>query len=180
MRSSTLLSVADEPLYACAQATGFDAWIAVLESDRVYYIARVDGANPLKLHMPLLRLQPAHCVAAGRVLLSGFSRERAHQILSQHTIRTMTPATCTDTDALLDAIDAARKLGFAEVEDEHILGASDIAVPIRGEGGVVLAAISIGAPSNVLDHGVRMRVLPSMEVAAHTITRRLAGSVAIE
>jgi IclR family KDG regulon transcriptional repressor len=174
MRSSAILAVAEEHLYRCAQQTGFDAWIGVLESDRVYYIARVDGANPLKLHMPLLRLQPAHCVSAGRVLLSGFSRDRVRRVLSQHTIRIMTPRTCTDMDAVLDSIELAARQGYAEVEDEHIQGASDIAVPIHGESGVVLAAVSIGAPSHVFGHETRLRVLGPMEECARAIESALA------
>lgn len=174
MRSTAILAVAEEHIYRCAQETGFDAWIAVLESDRVYYIARVDGANPLKLHMPLLRLQPAHCVSAGRVLLSGFSRERVRQVLSQHTIRRMTPHTCTEMEALLDTIELAGRQGYAEVEEEHISGASDIAVPIYGDSGVVLAAVSIGAPSNVFDHAARRRALGPMLRCARGIEAALS------
>lgn len=174
LRSSMLISVAESPIYECARTTGYDVWLGVLESDRVYYIARVDGANPLKVHMPLLRLQPAHCVAAGRVLLSNFRRDRVQAILQQHTIRQMTARTCTDIEALLDAVERAREQGFAEVEEEHIDGAADIAVPIRGDDDVIVAALSIGAPSHVFDREARARALPCMLETAATIEEALA------
>ena len=179
VRTSTLLQAAEGAAYECAQATGFDVWVGVLESDRIYYIARVDGANALKLHMPLLKLQPAHAVSPGRVILSGFPRERARALLQQHALRKLTPSTCTDLEALLDAVDTAREEGWAEVVEEHIIGASDIAVPIHGRGGVVLASLSIGAPSHVFDRDHRRAVLPSLLRAASVIGGALGNSAPV-
>ena len=165
-QTATILAAAEEPLYECSRATGHDVWLGLLELDRVYYVARVAGDSPLKVHMPLLQLQPAHAVSPGRVMLAGQSPERARATLSLHTLRKMTMATCTDLESVLAEIDVARKQGFAEVEGEHILGASDIAVPVCGVNGVTIAAISIGAPSNVFGPEERKAVLPHLRRAA--------------
>jgi DNA-binding IclR family transcriptional regulator len=174
-QTTTLLAAAERPLYECSRSAGFDVWLAQLELDRVYYIARVDGDSPLKVHMPLLQLQPAHAVAAGRVMLAGQSQERASATLQMHALRKMTPTTSTDVADVLEAIACARKQGWAETEGEHIEGASDIAVPVFGINRLVLAAVSIGAPSHVFGLERRQQVLPELFKAAAEITRRLAG-----
>jgi DNA-binding IclR family transcriptional regulator len=150
-------------------------WLAQLELDRVYYIARVDGDSPLKVHMPLLQLQPAHAVAAGRVMLAGQSQQRASATLQLHALRKMTPTTSTDVAHVLGEITRARKQGWAETEGEHIDGASDIAVPVFGINNLVLAAVSIGAPSHVFGPERRQQVLPELFKAAGEITRRLVA-----
>ncbi|MGE0597968.1 MAG: IclR family transcriptional regulator [Dehalococcoidia bacterium] len=176
-QTAAILAAAQEPLYECSRKTGFDVWLGLLELDRVYYIARVAGDSPLKVHMPLLQLQPAHAVSPGRVLLSGLSPERARATLSLHTLRRMTPDTSTDLDSVLCEIEKAREQGFAEVDGEHIVGASDIAVPVFGLNGVMIASISIGAPSHVFGPERRHEVLPNLLEAAERTHERLVGSL---
>lgn len=175
--TATLLAAAEVPLYECSRAAGFDVWLAQLELDRVYYIARVDGDSPLKVHMPLLQLQPAHAVAAGRVLLAAQSAERARATLELHTLRRMTPTTCTDVEKVLAEIECARSQGWAETEGEHIEGASDIAVPVRGMNDAIVAAVSVGAPSHVFGPEKRREVLPDLLRAAERIHEALADEV---
>lgn len=175
-QTAALLSAAERPLYDCSRATGFDVWLGLLELDRVYYIARVAGESPLKVHMPLLQLQPAHAVSPGRIMLAGQSRERAEATLGLHTLRRMTQDTCTDVEKVLAEIDVAREQGFAEVEGEHILGANDIAVPVKGLNGITIAAISIGAPSHVFGSERRHHVLPDLLCAAEETRFRLLQS----
>ncbi|MCC6387390.1 MAG: IclR family transcriptional regulator [Dehalococcoidia bacterium] len=172
-RSTALLAAAEDAMYQCSQATGFDVWLALLELDRVYYIARVDGVHPLKVHMPLLQLQPAHAVASGRALLAGLSDERARATLQFHTVRKMTHETVVDIDTIVARIAQARSCGWAETEGEHIEGAADIAVPVRGLNQSVVAAISIGAPSHVFGPDRRREVLPMLLAAADLTRRRL-------
>ncbi|MGE3074428.1 MAG: IclR family transcriptional regulator [Dehalococcoidia bacterium] len=175
-QTAALVAAAEGPLYECSQATGFDVWLGLLELDRVYYIARVAGDSPLKVHMPLLQLQPAHAVSPGRVMLSGLSSEKARATLSLHTLRKMTPDTCTDVERVLTEVDKAREQGYAEVDGEHIVGASDMAVPVFGLNGVMIAAISIGAPSHVFGHERRLEVLPHLQTAAARTRERLLKS----
>lgn len=172
-QSRALLEAAEDAMYQCSQQTGFDVWLALRELDRVYYIARVAGDSPLKVHMPLLQLQPAHCVASGRVLLAGLNDTLTRETLKLHTIRRMTPATVVDVDALVSSIAVARKQGWAETEGEHIEGAADLAVPIRGLNDSVVAALSIGAPSHVFGERRRRDVLPALASAAELIRGRL-------
>jgi len=176
--NAAILACAEGPLFECARETGLDVWLGMLELDRVYYVARVDGDSPLKVHMPLLKLQPAHCVAAGRVMLSALPRARARAILERHTLRKMTARTCVDIETLLDEIECVRQRGYSEVDGEHIEGASDIGVPVYGINGVIIAAITIGAPTPVLGPERRQEVLPSLLRAAARTHQALIGQSA--
>ena len=90
--------------------------------------------------------------------------------------RSMTQDTCTDVEKVLAEIDVAREQGFAEVEGEHILGANDIAVAVKGLNGITIAAISIGAPSHVFGSERRHHVLPDLLCAAEETRFRLLQS----
>lgn len=173
--NAAILACAESPLFECSRTTGLDVWLGMLELDRVYYVARVDGDSPLKVHMPLLKLQPAHCVSAGRVILSALPRARARAILERHVLRKMTASTCVDIETLLDAIERVRTLGYSEVDGEHIEGASDISVPVYGINGVIIAAITIGAPTDALGPERRQAVLPHLLSAAAQTQRALIG-----
>lgn len=173
--NAAILACAERPLFECSRETGLDVWLGMLEFDRVYYVARVDGDSPLKVHMPLLKLQPAHCVSAGRVLLSALPRARAKAVLERHALRKMTDNTCVDLEMVLDAIQRVRTLGYSEVDGEHIAGASDISVPVYGINEVIIAAITIGAPTEVLGPERRQKVLPQLLRAAAKTQRALIG-----
>jgi len=176
-RISMLTRILREPMSACAACSGFDVWAAVLQDDRVHYIARVPARHPQRIEVPLLSTQPAYCVSPGRVLLSAFDRPTVLEILSHHPIRQYTATTRTDMGEILEAIDAARINGYSEVAGEHLPDTRDIAVPVRGEGGTVIAALSIGEKAGLFTEERRRPLLSCLQAAALAAETLLGGSV---
>jgi IclR family transcriptional regulator, pca regulon regulatory protein len=170
-----LTRILHEPMSACAVSTGLDVWAAVLQDDRVHYIARVPARHPERIEVPLLSSHPAFCVACGRVLLSSLDRPAALEILSHHPIKSYTPATRTDLADILEAIDRARVDGYSEVVGEHMAGTRDLAVPIRGEGGAILASLTTGERSEIFTDDRREPVLAYLRIAAATAERALCS-----
>lgn len=164
----------------CATEAGFDVWAAVLQDDRVHYIARVPARHPQRIEVPLLSTHPAFCVSPGRVLLSAFDRPTVLEILSHHPFRQYTPETRTDLDAILEAIERARADGYSEVSGERVPDTRDIAVPVRGEGGIIIAALSIGDADEFLTDAKRQLALASLRAAAHKAESALGGVVTRE
>ena len=93
-------------------------------------------------------LLPLHATALGKVLLAydaGLAAEAASAPLEAYTRRTLTSAA-----ALRGALAKVREQGWAAEAEEHATGQSAIAAPIRGYGGFVVGAISIGGASDRL------------------------------
>jgi DNA-binding IclR family transcriptional regulator len=176
-RIAMLTRILREPMGVCAVGTGLDVWVAVLQDDRVHYIGRVTARHPQRIEVPLLSTQPAFCSSPGRVLLSAFDRPTVLEILSHHPMRQYTAATRTDLCDVLEAIDRARVDGYSEVEGEQIAATRDIAVPVRGEGGTIIAALSIGDKCDAFTEERRRPVLAGLLAASQQAQAALGGGI---
>ncbi len=163
---NTLTAILHEPMVECSTSTGFNVWVSILEADRVLYLTRIEGHNPLRLELPLHTLYPAYCTSHGRVLLSGLHDDELLALLDRIPLKKYTSATCIDRDEIVRRVLAARGCGFAEVTDEFLEGGREVAVPIHGQGGVVVAALGLGAPGNVFTEGMRDEMVRELRVAA--------------
>lgn len=95
---------------------------------------------------PQLReLVPAHATAAGKVLMAYRDHWRV-SVLSR-PLEPLTERTVVDP-ARIDAEAAVtRKRGFALDDGELERGLRGVAVPVRGEGGAVVASLALNAPA---------------------------------
>ena len=69
------------------------------------------------------------------------------QLLSRTELKAFTPLTKTDPDQLVGELAKVRSQGFAVIDQELELGLCSIAVPLRNDHGMVVAALNIGAPA---------------------------------
>ena len=60
----------------------------------------------------------------------------------------VTPRTITDLDRLLDELDAVRRAGHAVDVEESVPGVSGVAAPVRLDGGMTVAALSVAVPTS--------------------------------
>lgn len=86
----------------------------------------------------------------------------------------MTPATVTDAKHLRTILERVRKLGYAVVEEEYVLGASGAAAPIFGRSVQIVAALDV-ASVTARFHDVRAAVIESAVEGARRITALLGG-----
>jgi DNA-binding IclR family transcriptional regulator len=92
------------------------------------------------------RWMPAHCTAAGKVLLAYLPEEQLRQVLLDH-LEAFTPHTITAYDDLREELARVRAQGYAIVEEELEEGLNAVAAPIRDHTGAVVAAASIAGPA---------------------------------
>jgi DNA-binding IclR family transcriptional regulator len=104
----------------------------------------------------LLTYSPPEVVAS---VLSALSRVTAYTITSPARLRAQ--------------LERVRIDGFATTGDEMSLGASSVAVPIRGPGDEVVAALGIVVPDLRRE---RSRLVSALQVAASGISRTLASA----
>jgi len=124
------------------------------------------GAQPA-----VAAVAPAHCTAAGKVLLA--HRDAWRRSVLATPLKRCTERTVTDPTALDDELDRVRYQGYALEDGEHIDGVRGVAAPVVGPDGPVLAAISVLAcESPVVD-----REVDEVRAAARRASETVAAAV---
>lgn len=148
---------------------------AVLDGLDVLYLARYDGAQPIRMTANIGDRFPAHCAATGKALLAGINpallQERLRNV---DRLIALTPRSVTDPAQLLVELEAVRKRGYATDEEEVTPGVSclAIAVPSATAGGDAFA-ISVTTTAAALDETMRRRLLTELRVVAAALQNPL-------
>lgn len=121
---------------ACRQAptiSGLTARVAVLEGLDVLYLARYDGAQPIRLTANIGDRFPAHCTATGKVLLAALPPGALDERLrGRRSLPGLTPRSITDPGALRVELDRVRELGYGLDAEETTPGVTCIAIAVPG------------------------------------------------
>lgn len=97
-------------------------------------------------------LYSIHASACGRVLWAEHTDEELKTILSAKFIK-FNSFTKTDPKELKQEILKCREQGFALVCDEHVVGSSSLAVPIKGLNGHLLGGLTCSFPTQSWENG---------------------------
>ncbi|MCM2293252.1 IclR family transcriptional regulator [Allorhizobium sp. BGMRC 0089] len=159
-----------------SEAVGQSASASVLDGVEIVYIARAAQKRVMSINlMPGSRL-PACSASMGRVLLAALSDEAAAQLIDRSDLKAHTMHTITDRQALLAQIARVRAQGYAVIDQELEIGLCSIAVPVRDDRGMVVAAINIGAPAAIIPAGQMVeRFLEPLQMTARTLQPLLHG-----
>ncbi|MEH0110893.1 IclR family transcriptional regulator [Tersicoccus sp. MR15.9] len=141
----------------------------VLDGGRALLLERIAGTA---VGQPVARVGERlalHTSAAGKVLLAYAPAAVVNQVVAELTRETR--HSITDPARLRRDIARVHERGYATTVEEHALGTSGLAVPVRASGGRVLAAlgvVGIGATPPPVQ-----RTIPALQVAANAIARAL-------
>ena len=121
--------------------------LAVLEGMEAVIIDTEDSYFQVRIvNVPGQHL-PAHAVSTGKALLAYQWEVRLREMISHATLTRYTESTITDPRLLLEELRRVRSAGYAiscgELED----GIDAVAAPVFDHLGTVVAAVSIGGPS---------------------------------
>ncbi|QIK71305.1 IclR family transcriptional regulator [Propioniciclava coleopterorum] len=141
-----LLGEATDLARTVALETGETCSVAVLQGNEVFYLAKVDGAEPFHMPSSIGRRLPASCTGLGKVLLSDLDEEQLAALYPGGTLPAMTPASRTTLAELTPELAAARAGGVAYEREESTPGLACAAAPIRDFAGHVVAAVSLAVP----------------------------------
>lgn len=122
--------------------------LGVLDNGQVMYVDRIKGRHAVSIDASALgnRLW-AHCSAVGKVLLAHLSPDALDAVIEQHGLPAVTSRTITDRDALEAELAEIRRRGFASESGEAVPEVSCVAAPIVAPGPLVVAAVSLAAPT---------------------------------
>jgi DNA-binding IclR family transcriptional regulator len=158
-------------LYGATLAT---VHLAVRDGTEVLYIDRLSGHISVPVISEIGSRLPMHATGVGKVLLAYAPDNVRTEVLS-HLSR-VTAYTITQPARLLDQLRRVRTDGYATTGEEMSLGACSVAVPVRGPGGEVVAALGIVVPDLRRE---RARLVSALQVAAQGINRTLGDSSSV-
>jgi DNA-binding IclR family transcriptional regulator len=160
-------------LRTLAERSGESAGLAVLDAEmrRSVYVDVIESPRPVRYALKIGTSGPLHSTAAGRVLLAHQPKEYQDAFLKTAKLPAMTPRTTTDPKALRAQLEDVRRDGYWVSIGETIEDSAAIAAPVFGPNGEILAALSIGAPSDRLQANLDAMREIILEVSAHASGR---------
>lgn len=157
-----LYRIARPEMHKLADETGELVNLLVEEHGRGTYIYRVAGENAVRVDTHTGTRVQLHCTALGKAILSFLPERRVTEIVDRHGLPRRTDHTITAREELREALSAVRERGVAFDMEERLEGLKCAAVPIRGNTGRVLGAISISGPQTRISDSHLEEDIPSL------------------
>lgn len=107
-------------------------------------LAKCVSRQAIRFDVDLDGNSESYCTATGRLLLAHWDAALADAYLARVPLIARTPKTVTDPDAIRALFVRILEEGVSICDEEHILGSTGLAVPIRGRDGSVVAALNLG------------------------------------
>lgn len=150
--------------------------LTVLDGPEVLVIATADARRRAGRpdETPLLRRRPAHCTAAGKLLLAQLPATAQRALLGQGALARHAPRTITGRGALREQLARVRTEGIAVAEDELAAGTSSIAVAVHEPEVSASAALTLIAGGYRADgEALREQYGAALTATARALSARL-------
>lgn len=155
-----------------AQRVGESINVAVLRENFVVNVVQSRGQASVASHNWIGQLTPLHATSSGKVLLAHLDPARRADLIGQGLER-FTANTHTDPALLENELASVVERGHATTYGELEIGLNAVAVPVRGEDGDVVAAISASGPAYRLTPERIAEIMDQVEAAGAELSRRL-------
>jgi IclR family transcriptional regulator, acetate operon repressor len=144
--SRTLGTWARPHLSSLVDSTGETANLAMLDGDRVVYVAQVPSRHSMRMFTEVGRRVHLHCTGVGKALLSQLPAATARDLLERGGMPRRTTKTITDPDELMALLPQIAAQGYVLDDGEQEIGVRCVAVPVSG--GPAQTAISVSGPES--------------------------------
>ncbi len=146
--------------------------VAVLDGSSAVNVMQEQGTATVIVQNWIGKRAPLHATSSGKVLLAWAAADEASAILTG-TLARFTAYTITEGGALGAELARVREQGWAGTAEELEIGLNAVAVPIHGDQGQVVAALSVSGPSYRLHPGSFPAAADRLRAAARTISAQL-------
>ncbi|WP_219838151.1 IclR family transcriptional regulator [Paenibacillus sp. R14(2021)] len=106
--------------------------LAKLEGNQVRYLGKVEAISPVRLQSEPGMLLPAHATALGKAMLAQLSEEELLKLYPEAELAKLTPLTIDNREALFRQLRMIREQGYAEDDQESVMGFRCAAAAIHG------------------------------------------------
>jgi IclR family acetate operon transcriptional repressor len=178
--ASHLLGTWSRPyLTRLVDALGESANLAMLDGDRVVYVAQVQSRQSMRMFAEVGRRVHAHCTAVGKALLAHLPPDDVRTLLQRTGMPAETEHTITDPRRFAAEIDTVRERGYAMDDGEQEIGVRCVAVSVPGTAHRL--AVSVSGPAPRMTPALVERAVPLLREAAEDLavelsTPRLPGA----
>jgi IclR family KDG regulon transcriptional repressor len=170
---SDLLSAAKDPIEACAQQLGEAMLLCVPEGPNVVVTMLVGSTRVVQpFAAPVGTRLPAHCTAAGKVLLAAQPWEKVEALLARSPLAAVTPHTITEMNELRAELQRVRESGTAFNIEERIPELCAVSAGILDFMGITIAAVSILVPCYRFENQKKVLV-EQVKTTARAISRNI-------
>ena len=144
--SQTVEAWASPHLQSLAEVTGESANLAMLDGDRVVYVAQAASTrHTMRMFTEVGRRVYAHCTGVGKALLAQLPDDAVKDLVASAGMPATTEHTITDITALLTELRRVRERGYAIDDGEQELGVRCVAVAVPGS---LRSAVSVSGPAS--------------------------------
>jgi len=172
LRSSPLREAVHPELVALSEQTGETATLEVLSEGKMLILDEVLGARLIGASPSLGTAWALHATSTGKAILAASSPERI-EALVDYPLRKFTSRTITEPDELEEALERARRQGYAvaleELEEGYAAAGAVIRIPMVEP----YAALSLGGPSARLDPEALAKLGRLVKSRAEEVSSRL-------
>lgn len=143
--------------------------LAVLDTDKVLYVAQAPGRHAMRMFTEVGRRAGVHCTAVGKAMLANLPEPEVVAILGRSGLPAHTVNTITGLPEMLAELQKVRRAGYALDNGEQEDAVRCVAVALPGE--ARRAAVSISGPVGRMDDRVVRKAVPLLHNAALDIAR---------
>jgi DNA-binding IclR family transcriptional regulator len=148
--------------------------VAVLQEGWAVNVVQARGPATVGTHNWIGQLTPLHATSSGKVLLAALPRPDRDALVAVATER-FTPYTSRGRDLIAD-LETVAERGWATAVEEYEIGLNALAVPVRGQDGEVIAALSVSGPAYRLDADRRTELVEPLVAGGVELSRRMGAS----
>jgi DNA-binding IclR family transcriptional regulator len=146
--------------------------VAVLREHYAVNVVQSHGQASVVSQNWIGQLTPLHATSSGKVLLAHLDDDERRLLVARELER-YTADTHVDVGPLEEELREVLRQGYASSFGELEVGLNAVAVPVRGENGSVVAALSASGPAYRLSQERIAEILPAVTAAGLELSRRL-------
>lgn len=154
--------------------TGETANLAVLDGSEMLYLSVFESLHTFRMVSEVGRRRPLYCTALGKAVLAHLPPEQQRKIIAGSTFERFTPHTICSAEELNKDIHKIHRRGYALDDEEAVIGARCIAVPILNRERKVIGGISVSGPVVRVTKRHIPEFAAMLRTAADEIARRLS------
>lgn len=148
--------------------------LVVLDGPDALFLDGVQSRQPVRVATRTGARLPAYATAGGKVLLAHLPYQSLRSLYPGE-LRRVTRHTLPDMHALQEDLQKVRERGYALNLGEHLAEVYAIGVPVNGDNGRPVAAVTVAGPITRWNRRALRALAPKVADAATAITRALAA-----
>jgi len=155
------------------EATSETVSFAVLDRTEVLYLEVLESPHVFRLASKAGFRRPVYSTALGKALTAFLSEEKRKEILRFQKFEALTPHTISGVRQFEKELEKVRHLGYAMDDEESVLGARCLGVPVLSYLQEAVASISVSGPTTRVDLSKIPNIVQKLQKASRSISERM-------